>query len=149
MLIYNCITIAANIIAAIVFYQSINITWLSALPLFLIALMIFQALIFKNEKAEHGSLTTAYGSNLTPNEENEMLSRGSDFLFATIPWMIPFVIFFPSPVKMLSILVYVIGLVGGSVLYKLKNRSAIIARMNAEKEERREQEKKEELGKWK
>ena len=148
MLIYYCITILANIIATIAFYKSINITGLSILPLFFMALMIFQALIFKNEKVENG-FRTAYGSNLTAEEENGMLNYGSNFLFATIPWMIPFVIFFPSAVKALSILVYVIGSVGGWVLYRWKNNGKIMRRMNAEEKERQEQEKKEQLGKWK
>lgn len=148
MFIYYCLTIVANIIIAIVFHKSINITGLSILPLFLIALMLFQALLFKKEKVEDG-FKTAYGSNLSTSEENNMLHSGSKFMFATIPWMIPFVIFFPSPVKALSIFVYVIGLIGGLVFYKLKNKEKIIARMHDEEKECREQEKKEELGKWK
>lgn len=88
MIIYYCITIIVNIVAAIVFHKSINVTGLSVMPLFLIVLMIFQALLFKNEKVENG-FRTAYGSNLTADEENKMLDSGSSFLFATIPWMIP------------------------------------------------------------
>ena len=147
MIIYYCITIIANIVAAIVFHKSINITVLSAMPLFLIALMIFQAHIFKNEKVENG-FRTAYGSNLTADEENKMLDTGSSFLFATIPWMIPFVLFFPSIVKVLSILVYIIGLVGGLILYRVKNKGEIVNRMDVEEKELQEQEKKEQLGKW-
>lgn len=147
MIIYYCITIIANIVAAIVFHKSINITALSAMPLFLIALMIFQAHIFKNEKVENG-FRTAYGSNLTADEENKMLDSGSSFLFATIPWMIPFVLFFPSIVKVLSILVYIIGLVGGLILYRVKNKGEIVYRMDVEEKELQEQEKKEQLGKW-
>ena len=117
------------------------------MPLFLIALMIFQALLFKNEKVENG-FRTAYGSNLTADEENKMLDSGSTFLFATIPWMIPFILFFPSIVKALSILIYIIGLVGGLTLYRIKNKGKIVNRINAEEKERQEQEKKEQLGKW-
>lgn len=148
MIIYYCMTIIANIVAAIVFHKSINITGLSVMPLFLIALMIFQALIFKNEKVKNG-FRTAYGSNLTADEENKMLGSGSSFLFATIPWMIPFVLFFPSIVKVLSILVYLVGLVGGLILYRIKNKGKIVNRIDAEEKERQEQEKKEQLGKWK
>ena len=147
MIIYYCITIIANIVAAIVFHKSINITVLSAMPLFLIALMIFQAHIFKNEKVENG-FRTAYGSNLTADEENKILDSGSSFLFATIPWMIPFILFFPSIVKALSILVYIIGLVGGLILYRVKNKGEIVNRMDVEEKELQEQEKKEQLGKW-
>ena len=148
MIMYYCITIIANIVAAIVFYKNINVTVLSVMPLFLIALMIFQALLFKNEKVENG-FRTAYGSNLTADEENKMLDSGSSFLLATIPWMIPFILFFPSIVKVLSILVYIIGMVGGLILYRIKNKGRIVNRMDAEEKERQEQEKKEQLGRWK
>lgn len=148
MTIYYCITIIANIVAAIVFYKNINVTVLSVMPLFLIALMIFQALLFKNEKVENGFRTT-YGSNLTADEENKMLDSGSSFLLATIPWMIPFILFFPSIVKVISILVYIVGLVGGLILYRIKNKGRIVNRMDAEEKERQEQEKREQLGKWK
>ena len=148
MIIYYCITIIANIVAAIVFYKNINVTVLSVMPLFLIALMIFQALLFKNEKLENG-FKTAYGSNLTADEENKMLDSGSSFLLATIPWMIPFILFFPSIVKVISILVYIVGLVGGLILYRIKNKGRIVNRMDAEEKERQEQEKKEQLGRWK
>ena len=148
MLIYYCITILANIAAISIFYKHINVSALSIVPLFLIALMIFQALLFKNEKVENG-FRTAYGSNLTADEENKMLSSGSSFLFATIPWMIPFILFFPSFVKVLSLLVYIIGLIGGLLLYRIKNKEKISNRMNAEEMERQEQEKREQLGKWK
>jgi hypothetical protein len=148
MVIYYCITILANIAAIPIFYEYINISALSIVPLFLIALMIFQALLFKTEKAENG-FRTNYAGKLTDAEENGMNLSISKFLPATIPWIIPFVIFFPSVVKVLSIFVYVIGFGGGAVLYKLKNKDKITSRMQAEENERREQEKKEELGKWK
>ena len=148
MIIYYCITIIANIVTSIVFYKNINVTVLSVMPLLLIALMIFQALLFKNEKLENG-FKTAYGSNLTADEENKMLDNGSSFLLATIPWMIPFILFFPSIVKVISILVYIVGLVGGLILYRIKNKGRIVNRMDAEEKERQEQEKKEQLGRWK
>ena len=55
MVIYYCITILANIAAIPIFYEYINISALSIVPLFLIALMIFQAILFKNEKSKMGS----------------------------------------------------------------------------------------------
>ena len=148
MIIYYCITILVNIVAIFIFHKSINIKGLSIIPTFLIVLMVFQGLIFKNEKVENG-FRTAYGSNLTADEENKLLSSGSTFLFATIPWMIPFILFFPSFVKFLSVFVYIIGLIGGLLLYRIKNKRKIMNRMNEEKIERQEQEKKEQLGKWK
>ena len=148
MLIYYCVAIFVNVIAACVFYQKMNITTMSLLPLFLIALMIFQAIMLKKEKTENG-FRTKYGSDLTENEENDLMKSGAAFLFATIPWMIPFVIFFPSFVKVFSVIVYIIGFVGGLLFYKIKNKGKIVNRIDAEKKEREEQEKREQLGKWK
>lgn len=148
MCIYYCITILANIVSVIIFYESINITAMSALPLALIALMIFQAVMLKNEKAESG-FKTAYASNLTPDEENAMSSSGSTFLLAAIPLMIPFIIFFSSAVKALSIIVYIGSLLGGGIFYRLKNKDKIKNRIENENKELKEQEKKEQLGKWK
>ena len=148
MIIYYCITILANIVAIFIFRKSISISALSILPLFLIALMIFQALFFKNEKVENG-FRTAYGSDLTADEENKLLGSTSSFLFAAIPWMIPFILFFPPFIKILSVFVYILGLVGGPMVFRIKNKGKIIRRINSEEMERQEQEKKEQLGKWK
>ena len=148
MIIYYCITILANIAAIFIFHKNINISALSIIPLILIALMIFQAYFFKKEKVENVFRTT-YRSNLTDNEENNMLNSASTFLLATIPWMIPFIFFFPSFVKILSVLVYIVGLIGGLILYRIKNKGKIIDRIDVEEKERQEQQKKEELGKWK
>ena len=148
MLIYYCILIIANVASIFIFNQSVNITGLSILPLLLIVLMSFQAYMFKNTKIENG-FRTAYGSKLTEDEENSMFNSGSIFLVVMIPWMIPFVIFFSSTIKMFSILVYFIGLIGGLVAYRLKNTNKIVKRMDTEEKERQAQEKREELGKWK
>ena len=148
MIVYYSITILANIIAIFIFHKNINISALSIIPLILIALMIFQAYFFKKEKAENGFRTT-YRSNLTDNEENNMLNSASTFLLATIPWIIPFIFFFPSFVKILSVLVYIVGLIGGLILYRIKNKGKIVDRIDVEEKERQEQEKREQLGKWK
>ena len=148
MIVYYSITILANIIAIFIFHKNINISALSIIPLILIALMIFQAYFFKKEKAENGFRTT-YRSNLTDNEENNMLNSASTFLLATIPWIIPFIFFFPSFVKILSVLVYIVGLIGGLILYRIKNKGKIVDRIDVEEKERQEQQMKEELGKWK
>ena len=148
MIVYYSITILANIIAIFIFHKNINISALSIIPLILIALMIFQAYFFKKEKAENGFRTT-YGSNLTNDEENNMLNSASTFLLATIPWITPFIFFFPSFVKILSVLVYIVGLIGGLILYRIKNKGKIVDRIDVEEKERQEQQKKEELGKWK
>ena len=147
MRIYYGVTAALHIAFIFAFHESIQITEASLIPLALIGLMIFQAAIFRSEKAETGS-RTAYGSRLSEEEENTATATVSRFLYATIPWMIPFVLFFSSPVKFLSAAVYVIGFVSGFLLYRCKNKRAVLRRVNEEERRRQEQEEKEQLGKW-
>lgn len=148
MTVYYIITIIANVVATVVFFNQLSINTMSIMPAFLIVLMIFQGMIFKHEKVENG-FRIKYRGNLTADEENSMFDVGSRFLFGTIPWMIPFVFFFSKFVKALSIIVYFVGLCGGLFVYRIKNKRRINTRIDNEKAELLDQEKKEELGKWK
>ena len=148
MIIYYCITIFINVILSVIFRNYINITYLSLIPLFVIVLMIFQAAFFKTHKIESG-FKTNYGSNLTVEEENEMQKNIANFMLAMIPLMIPFIFFFPSFVKVFSIILYIVSLFGGVIIFRLKNKDKIVGRAEQEEKERKEQEKKEQLGKWK
>ena len=142
------VTGIADLIAVIAFYKCINITVLSILPLFFIALILFQAAIFKKEKWEKG-FRTRYGSDFTEEEENAMSDFAATALYAAIPLMIPFIFFFPSAIKFLSVLIYLIALIAGIFTYRIKNKDAIKDRFDKEETERREQEKKESMGEWK
>lgn len=148
MRIYYLIAIVANIIAVVAFHKSINISVLSILPLFFIALMLFQSALFKKEKIENG-FRTAYGSPFTAEEENGMSNSAATALYAAIPLMIPFIFFFPSVIKALSAVVYAVTFIVGLFAYRIKNRDALKERFDKEETERREQEKKESLGEWK
>ncbi len=148
MRIYYSITVVANIIAIAAFHKNINITALSVLPLFFIALILFQATIFKKEKWEKG-FRTRYGSDFTEEEENAMSDFAATALYTAIPLMIPFIFFFPSAIKFLSVLIYLIALIAGIFAYRIKNKDALKGRFEREEAERREQEKKESMGEWK
>ena len=141
--------ILANIVAIIVFYKNIQINALSVLPIVFIALMFFQAALFKNVKSENG-FRTAYGSPFTAEEENGMTDFASTALYAAIPLMIPFIFFFPSAVKVLSsFVIYAVAFAVGLFTYRVKNKDVIKGRFDKEETERREQEKKESMGEWK
>lgn len=141
--------ILANIVAIIVFYKNIQINALSVLPIVFIALMFFQAALFKNVKIENG-FRTAYASPFTAEEENGMTGFASTALYAAIPLMIPFIFFFPSAVKVLSsFIVYALAFAAGLFTYRIKNKDVIKGRFDKEETERREQEKKESMGEWK
>lgn len=148
MIIYYCITILINIISIFIFHESINITLLSLIPIILIASMIIMINTFKHQKVENG-FRTAYGSQLKEDQENDILKYNSKYLLIAIPWLLPFIFFFPSPAKVLSILVYLLGLLGGLIFYRIKNKNKIIDMIDNEEKEKLEQEKKEELGKSK
>ncbi len=148
MLIYYLATVVINIVAIIVFHKNIQFNALSVLPIVFIALMLFQAALFKKETWEKG-FRTRYGSDFTEEEENAMSDFAATALYAAIPLMIPFVFFFPSAIKFLSVLIYLIALIAGVFAYRIKNKDALRGRFDREAAERREQEKKESLGKWK
>ena len=149
MLVYCIVATLANIIAIAVVHKSIQINALSVLPIVFIALMFFQAALFKKEKAENG-FRTAYGSPFTAEEENGMTGFASTALYAAIPLMIPFVFFFPSAVKVLSsFIVYALAFAVGLFTYRVKNKDVLKGRFDKEETERREQEEKESIGKWK
>ena len=143
------LSILANIVAIIVFHKNIQINALSVLPLVFIALMFFQAALFKKVKTENG-FRTAYASPFTAEEENGMTDFASTTLHAAIPLMIPFIFFFPSAVKVLaSFVIYALAFATGVFTYRIKNKDAIKDRFDKEEAERREQEKKESMGEWK
>jgi len=150
MIIYYIIMVFLNIAAAVMFRKSLNITFLSVIPVFIMVLMLFQANYFKNEKTEKG-----FSSNFTPadtytHEEGEtLLQYAARALFIAIPWFIPFILFFPNLVKILSVFLYMISLALGGLIYRIKNKGALNNRVNAEKEELKKQKQSEELGKWK
>ena len=150
MIIYYIIMILLNIAAAIVFCNNLNITFLSVIPIAIMVLMLFQANYFKNEKTEKG-----FSSNFTPvddytHEEGEtLLQYAARALFIAIPWFVPFVLFFPNVVKIVSVFLYMISLALGGLIYRIKNKGALNNRVNAEKEELEKQKQSEELGKWK
>ena len=149
MLIYCIAAALANMIAIAVFHKSIQINALSVLPIVFIALMSFQAVLFKKVKTENG-FRTAYSSPFTAEEENGMTDFASTALHAAIPLVIPFIFFFPSAVKVLaSFVIYALAFATGLFTYRIKNKDAIKGRFDNEETERREQEKKESMGEWK
>lgn len=148
MLIYYLTAALANIVAIAVFHKSIQIDALSVLPIVFIALMLFQAALFKKTRSENG-FRTAYGSPFTAEEESGMSNSAATALYAAIPLMIPFIFFFPPAIKVLSAFVYAVAFIVGLFAYRIKNKDALKERFDKEETERREQEKKESLGEWK
>ena len=144
MIIYESIMILFNIALILIFRESINVTPLSIVPIFLMALLIFQALCFSHEQDKF----SAYGSNYTKAEECEMSHFSSMFIFLNLLWFVPFIVFF-SWGKLFSLLIYVFVFIGGPLIYKIKNRSKINQRIMNEAIELKEQQQRENQGYWK
>lgn len=148
MILYFCLMLIGNIIIAIICHQNITITAFSLIPLLLIGIMIFQAHYFKSDEAKN-SFGTAYHSGFTHKEEGEMSVMASKTILGTIPFMIPFILFFPAPIKACSIIVYLVSFGIGPVVFRIKNRDNLNQRTSNEAKELLTQIKKEELGNWK
>ncbi len=145
-IVYYIVAVSANIVSVLVFRNYINISVMSTIPLILIVLSVFQAVYFN----KHNELnTTAYGSGFTKNEEAELSKYTSKSLLSVIPVMIPFILFFDSLLKIISVLLYIFGFIAGPVIYKIKHRDDLNSRINREKKELEEQKKREEMGNWK
>ena len=149
--IYYIVTALFNVLAVVFFYRQINISFFSLVPFLLMLLMLFQGFYFKKsaEEAEMGGTSTAYGSDLTTSEEKKLFSYNADSLFAFIPLLVPFILFFPSGFKLLSILVYLLGFVSGSLFYRVRSNKERHRRAQAQKEDLKKQRQREEQGRWK
>ena len=148
MILYFCLMLLANAVLAIIFHQSITVTLFSLIPLFLIGIMIFQSIYFKSDDAKH-AFGKAYNSGFNHKEESEMSLVASKALLYAVPLMIPFVLFFSSLIKAVSIIVYLVSFAAGPLVYRIKNKDSLNHRANSEKIELETQLQKEELGKWK
>ena len=149
--IYYIVAVLLNAFAAVFFYRQIHITFLSLVHFLLMLLMLFQGFYFKKsaEEAEKVGTSTAYGSDLTESEEKKLFSYNANSLFAFIPLLVPFVLFFPSGFKLLSILVYLFGFVSGSLFYRVRSNKERRRRAKAQKEDLKKQRQREEQGRWK
>lgn len=146
--IYYGAVIIANILSAFLLHEHLNITLWSAIPVALMLVMIFQVSYFKHDTDDKG-FSTAYGSGYTHEEEKGVTSYISNALLFVLPLLVPFILFFTSYAKLISILVYAIALLVGSLIYRITHKDDLNARVNQEKKDLEEQKKKEELGEWK
>lgn len=142
-LIYYCTVIIGWIVALFFLIDHLNVTAMSVVPIILIALSLFQASLFKNEQGN------AYGSNYNEEEKAGLTRYMSVALKLSIPWHIPFVCFFNSGFKLISVIVYLLGMFGGTLVYVLKNGRKVRIRLNKEAEEAKKQSENEELGRIK
>ena len=148
--IYYLIHIAMNVILVIAFRDSISLHFLSALPLLLFALMIFQTTLFKTDRKSENIGDTAYSVGdtvrLTDEEQNNQFSYLKHSFLLCLPFEIPLIFFLPSYWKLLGLVPYIFAYIIGGVVFKVKMGKQIKIRVEAEKRNLEEQRKREELG---
>ena len=146
--IYYIVTLGLNLVGVMVFHDRLNLVFNSVIPLFMIGLSIFQIGYFSKHPHKK-DFNTNNNSDLTEGEWARMTSCMISSYLIFIPLMIPFVWFFSAGVKLLSILVFLLAFTGGMIWYRLRHGKDYQTRFAKENKELEEQQKREELGKWK
>lgn len=131
----------------VAFHRHWCLTVGSLLPLFFALLSLALAVSFR--KATPREEQTAYGSDLTP-EEQGLLGKYSSFGFGfSAPWQGIFLFFFPTAVKMVSVVLFLASFFVGPGLFRMRYGKELKSRLLRERSELEEQRRKEESGKWK
>ena len=139
-----------NAVLLIAFHNSIAFHYLSLALLVLIAIMLFNLLLFKEqteEKTYYGD--TAYSESaarLSFEEQKEANAYFRLSFLLMIPFEIPFIFFLPSYFKLFSLIPVILAYVLGGLISRKKMGERVKARLDAEKQELAEQKRREELG---
>ena len=148
--IYYLFHIIIDVILLVVFFESINIDFLSIVPIFLIVLMFIQAPMFKTDTHRSSTGDTAYSTGNTVRLTNDELDKQYKYtrfsFYGLLPFLLPFVFFFSSYVKLFSIIPYIFAYIVGNLIFKIKYGKIIKARLEKENSELRKQIQNEELG---
>jgi len=145
---YYLISFSITVFFAIVFREHIRITSLSVIPLICMALSVFMSLFNRNQQKE--SLNYNLNTIELSDHEYAQIAFFSSLPHSLgIPLHLPFILFFTSPIKFLSIVIFLICFILGPLIFRAKHKNQLYDRLTREETEKREQMQKEELGKWK
>ncbi len=150
-IVYYIVHIAINVVLLIDFRTNIIIDFMSVVPVFLIALMLIQAPMFKIDIHRNSLGDTAYSTGNTVRLTDDELYKQYKYtrlsFYELLPFELPFIFFCSSYAKLFSIIPYILAYVVGNVIFKFKYGKTIKARLELGKEELRKQIQNEELGK--
>ena len=139
-----------NIVLLLVFHSDIKLNFMSLLPIFLIALMLFQTTLFKMDSKKCTIGDTAYSVGnavrLTDQEQAFQYSYLKHSFLLCVPFEIPLIFFLSLYWKLIGIIPYILAYIIGGIVFKIKNGKAIQERMNREKKELEKQIQREEMG---
>ena len=121
LLLYIILSLIANGIFLFVFRKNIIIGKSSLLPLLLFLLMVFIGI---NQYYNRGKYD--FNSNNFSECTEEEWEKVSVYIFRSLIifafFNIPFIFFFNTYVKILSLFTVYIGFIGGPIYYKIKNK---------------------------
>ena len=139
-----------EILLAIVLFKFTNfISLYSLAPIACIIISLFQAFLGTESKQDRVSdPETAYGSNLTLEEQYELSVCQSTSHTISILIHLPIFFFVPSAFKLVSIAVIILTFIVSGFYFRIKHGKDIKLRIDKENSEFEEQKKKEELGKF-
>ena len=146
--VYYIALIILNILSLLFFRNSIHMSYLSLIPLCLLGNSMFQAYYYAHHKAQEPNTAYSTESNLTDREWRQISRYSVSSHLIAIPLYFPFVFFF-SWGKLLSFVLFVTALLGGSIWFRVRHSKELQERYDQEKNELWEQERKEEMGQWK
>ena len=130
------------------FGKYIHITSLSAIPIVLAILSGFMA-IYNYNNRQNDSLNYNPGTVELTDKEYAKLAYYSSFAHTfCIPLYLPFILFFGNAVKFLSIALFLLAFTLGPVIFRIKQKDRLHARLKAEENELLSQKKKEESGRF-
>lgn len=145
---YIILAVILNAVLTIIYIDHISINASSLIPIAVLMLMLIQSLLMFSNSRTYGDTAYSHSSliRLTDAEEQELYAILRKTLLCLVPLCIPFVLFFSTYVKLLSIMIYFVSFIASGIIFKLKNRNKIKGRIQKEAHDLREQQKKEELG---
>lgn len=146
-IIYYSTAIMLNIISIFLLHHRIQITATSMIPALLSLLSVFLAFYYAHNRENDTTYSTKI--NISNVEWRKFTSYISCSHLIAIPLYLPFIWFFSSWVKLLSILLFLLAFIGSNAVFRIKHGKECQSRNDREKNELQKQKRKEELGQWK
>ncbi len=143
-------TLLIQVLLALVFFKFTNfISLYSLAPIACIVISLLQAFLATESKPDRVSDSeTAYGSNLTLQEQYDLSACQSTSHLVSILIHLPILFFVPLAFKLVSIAVIILTFIVSGFYFRIKHGKHIESRIDKENFELEEQKKKEELGKF-
>jgi len=134
--IYYLVVFGICAVCAFVFRAAVFIDGFSVVPGVFLLLMLFQAYLFHHADSGY-EFQTAHGSDLNGNEERSLYVCAMMSLLFCAPLQVFFVLFFPSGFKLFSLLLYFVGLVSGTAVFRVRRFMGQLKRIKAKADEKK------------